>query len=51
MRAAHLDSVLAEPSLYGPLVGVHAFGDLPSLPIELEQIYYRLHHSDLAEAG
>ena len=24
-------------------------GDLP--PIELEQTYYRLHHSDLAEAG
>jgi hypothetical protein len=25
--AAHRDSVLAEPSLYGPLVGVHVFGD------------------------
>ena len=28
VRAVHRDSLLAESSLYGPLVGVHAFGDL-----------------------
>ena len=38
VRAAHRDSLFAESSLHGPLVGVHAFGDVgcgPALLVEL----------------